>query len=156
MSLVSRSLRLKVGLGVSLALIALLTPFNWLQYQFQRRMAIADLSQLAATTGVVTEHSLEGAMLTNNWPAIQTIVDSVARAPDVQAVYLLNPQAIVAVSPGGRWKPLLSSRSEVNTMDMIALKEVLVTCMLVPLFVLVVVAFCAVAFVLFDKKILRH
>jgi len=41
-------------------------------------------------------------------------------------------------------------------MDMIALKEVLVTCMLVPLFVLVAVAFCAVAFVLFDKKILRH
>ena len=40
-------------------------------------------------------------MLSNNRPAIQTIVDSVAQAPDVRAVYLLNPQAIVAASPGG-------------------------------------------------------
>jgi len=99
---VSRSLRLKISLGVSLALILLLTPFNWLQYQLQRRAAIADLSQLAATTGAVAEHSLEGAMLTNNRPAIQTIVDSVAQAPDVQMVYLLNTKAVVAASPGGR------------------------------------------------------
>jgi signal transduction histidine kinase len=98
---VSRSLRLKVSLGVSLALILLLAPFNWLQYQLQRRAAIADLNQLAVTTGAVAEHSLEGAMLTNNRPAIQNIVDSVAQAPDVRAVYLLNLQATIAVSPGG-------------------------------------------------------
>lgn len=102
MNLVSHSLRLKVSLGISLALIWLLTPFNWLQYQLQRRAAIADLSQLAVTTGAVAEHSLEGAMLTNNRPAIQNIVDSVAQAPDVQTVFLLNPQAIVAISPGGK------------------------------------------------------
>jgi len=85
---VSRSLRLKVSLGVGLVLILLLAPFNWLQYRWQRRVAIADLSQLAATSGAVVEHSLEGAMLSNNRPAIQTIIDSVAQAPDVRAVYL--------------------------------------------------------------------
>ena len=57
MKLVSRSLRLKVSLGISLALILLLTPFNWMQYQLQRRAALADLSQLAVTTGAVVEHS---------------------------------------------------------------------------------------------------
>ena len=55
MNLVRRSLRLKVSLGISLALILLLTPFNWLQYQLQRRAAIADLSQLAVTTGTADD-----------------------------------------------------------------------------------------------------
>jgi signal transduction histidine kinase len=99
---ISRSLRLKVSLGVGLALILILTPFNWLEYQLQRRAAIADLSQLAVTTSAVVEHSLEGAMLDNDRSAIQTIVDSVAQAPDVQSVFLLNPQAVVAASPGGK------------------------------------------------------
>ncbi len=102
MRFVSRSLRLKVSLGVGLVLILLLAPFNWLEYRWQRAAAIADLRQLAATAGGVVEHSLEGAMLSNNRPAIQTIVDGVAQAPDVREVYLLNPQAIVAASPGGK------------------------------------------------------
>lgn len=98
---VSRSLRLKVSLGVSLALIVLLAPLNWLQYQLQRRSAIADLELLAATTGAVAEHSLEDAMLTNNRSVIQSIVDSVAQAPGVQSIFLLTPQAIVAASADG-------------------------------------------------------
>ena len=101
MTFVSRSLRLKVSLGVSLALIVLLAPLNWLQYQLQRNAAIADLELLAATTGAVAERSLEEAMLTNNRSAIQSIVDSVAQAPGVQSVFLLTPKAMVAASPGG-------------------------------------------------------
>ena len=65
---------------------------------------IADLSQLAATTGAVAEHSLEGAMLSNNRPAIQNIVDSVAQAPDVQSVLSARTRRpIVAASPGGEF-----------------------------------------------------
>jgi signal transduction histidine kinase len=76
-----------------------LAPLNWLQYQLQRKAAIADLELLAATTGAVAERSLEEAMLTNNRSAIQSIVDSVAQAPEVQSVFLLTPQAVVASSP---------------------------------------------------------
>ena len=90
MKVVSRSLRLKISLGVGLVLIVLLVPFNWQQYRWQRRVEIADLSLLAATSGAVAEHSLEGAMLGNNRPAIQTIIDSVAQAPNPPAVYLLE------------------------------------------------------------------
>jgi signal transduction histidine kinase len=97
--MVSRSLRLKISLGVSLALIILLAPLNWLQYQLQRRAAMADLELLAATTGAVAVHSLEEGMLTNNRSSIQAIIDSVAQAPDVQTVLLLTPHAIVAASP---------------------------------------------------------
>ena len=99
MTFMSRSLRLKVSLGVCLALIGLLAPLNWLQYELQRRAAIADLQLLAATAGAIAEHSLEEAMLANNRSAIQEIVDSVAQGPGVRSVYLLNPQALVAASP---------------------------------------------------------
>ncbi len=98
---VSRSLRFKVSLGVCLALIVLLAPLNWLQYQVQRRAAIADLELLAANTGAVAEHSLEEAMLTNNRSNIQAIVDGVAQVPGVQSVFLLTPHAVVAASPSG-------------------------------------------------------
>lgn len=101
MPFVSRSLRLKVSLGVCLALVGLLAPLNWLQYELQRRTAIADLQSLAAAAGTIAEHSLEEAMLANNRAAIQDIVDSVAQAPGVRSVYLLTPQAIVAASPSG-------------------------------------------------------
>jgi signal transduction histidine kinase len=91
-----------VSLGVSLVLLVVLAPFNWQQYNLHRREAIAELTQLAATTGAVAVHSMEGAMLSNNRPAIQTIVDGMAQASDVSAVYLLNPRAMVAASPQGR------------------------------------------------------
>lgn len=100
MTFVSRSLRLKVSLGVGLALIGLLAPLNWLQYELQRRTAMAELQLLAASAGAIAEHSLEEAMMANNRPAIQGIVDSVALAPGVRSVYLLNRQAVVAASPG--------------------------------------------------------
>ena len=99
---VSRSLRLKVSLGIGLVLILLLAPFIWLQYVWAGRAAIANLSQSAATSGAVAEHSLEGAMPSNNRPAVQTIVDSIAEAPDVRAVYLLNTKSVVAASPAGK------------------------------------------------------
>jgi signal transduction histidine kinase len=100
-TLVSRSLRLKVSLGVCLALIILLAPLNWLQYELQRRAAIRELELLAATTGAIAERSLEEAMMANNRSAVQAIVDSVAQSTDVQSIYLLTPQAIVAASADG-------------------------------------------------------
>ena len=101
MAFLNSSLRLKVSLGVCLALVALLAPLNWLQYQRQRRAAIDDLELLAVTTGAVAEHSLEEAMLTNNRSAIQAIVDSLGQAADIRSVFLLTPRALVAASPGG-------------------------------------------------------
>jgi len=99
--LVSRSLRLKVSLGVCLVLIGLLAPLNWLQYERQRRAAMADMQLLAASAGVIAEHSLEQAMLANDRRAIQGIVDSVAASPGVWSVYLLNTRAVVAASSEG-------------------------------------------------------
>jgi len=94
----SRSLRLKVSLGVSLVLVLLLAPLNWLQYELQRRTAMRELELFATVTGTVVERSLEEAMLTDNRAGVQTIIDSVAQVSDVRAIYLLTPQAVVAAS----------------------------------------------------------
>ena len=98
----SRSLRLKISLGVSLALVLLLAPLNWLQYELQRQTAMRELELLTATTGTVLEHSLKEAMLTGNRSGIQAIIDSVTQASDVRSIYLLTPQAVVAASSGGQ------------------------------------------------------
>ncbi|MGE5602539.1 MAG: ATP-binding protein [Nitrososphaerales archaeon] len=97
----SRSLRLKVSLWTGLALLLLLIPFNFVEYRLHRRAALGELSDLAATTAAVTEQSLQSAMLNRNLPAIQDIVDNVARSPSVRSVYVVNKDAVVAASPNG-------------------------------------------------------
>lgn len=101
MPVVSRTLRLKISLGVSLALVVLLAPLNWVQYELQRRTAMRELELLAAATGTIVEHGLEEAMLANNRSAIQGIVDGVAQASEIQTIYLLDTEGRVAASPGG-------------------------------------------------------
>lgn len=103
MRFMSRSLRLKISLGVSLALVLLLAPLNWLQYELQRQTAMRELELLAANTGTIVEHSLTEAMLRDDPSSVQAIVDSVAQASDVRAIYLLNPDAIIAASSEGQY-----------------------------------------------------
>lgn len=100
MPLLSRTLRLKVSIGVCLVLVLLLAPMNWIQYELQRRASMRELELLAAVTGTLVVHSLEEAMLHNNRAAIQSIVDGAAQAPGVQSIYLINLAREVAASPG--------------------------------------------------------
>jgi signal transduction histidine kinase len=99
---VSTSVRLKVSLGVCLVAILLLGPFNWFQYQLQRRAAIADLRQLASTAGSLARQSLEEAMLANNRSAIQAILDNLAQVSEVQSTYLMTTESVVRASPASR------------------------------------------------------
>lgn len=101
MPVLSRRLRLRVSLGVSLALILLLAPLNWLQYERQRRTGMRELKLLAAATGAIAATSLESAMLTKNRASIQAIIDSVGQAIGTPTIYLLNTEAEVAASAGG-------------------------------------------------------
>jgi signal transduction histidine kinase len=100
MTSVSRTLRLKVSLGVSLTLLLLLAPLNWIQYEFQRRTALRELELLAAATGSFVVQSLETAMLANNRQEIQATVDNVVDTPEIQSIYILNTEGEVAASPG--------------------------------------------------------
>lgn len=99
MSSVSRTLRIKVSLGVGLTLLVLLAPFNFIQYQVQRQAALRELEFLAAATGSVVVKGLEQSMLANNRKAIQVTVDTLDENPDIRAIYLITPDGEVAVSP---------------------------------------------------------
>ncbi|MBI3959543.1 MAG: sensor histidine kinase, partial [Chloroflexi bacterium] len=79
----------------------LLAPLNWLQYERQRRTGMRELEILAAATGAIAATSLEHAMLTKNRASIQAIIDSVGQAVGTPTIYLINPEAEVAASPGG-------------------------------------------------------
>ena len=65
MPVLSRRLRLRVSLAVSIVLILLLAPLNWLQYERQRRTGMRELEILAAATGAIAATSLESASLTS-------------------------------------------------------------------------------------------
>lgn len=97
----SRRLRLRITLAVSLALILLLAPLNWLQYERQRRTGLRELELLAAATGSIAASSLESAMLTKNRASIQAMIDSLGQAVGTPTIYLLNTEAKVAASSGG-------------------------------------------------------
>jgi signal transduction histidine kinase len=97
---VSHTLRLKLSLGVSITLVLLLAPLNWMQYELQRRTAMHELELLAAATGSVMVQGLESAMMSNNRRNIQAVVDSVVDTPEIQSVYILNTAGEVAASPG--------------------------------------------------------
>ena len=86
MSSVSRTLRIKVSLGVGLTLLVLLAPFNFIQYQVQRQAALRELEFLAAATGSVVVKGLEQSMLANNRKAIQVTVDTLDENPDIRAI----------------------------------------------------------------------
>ncbi len=101
MPVLSRRLRLRVSLAVSIVLILLLAPLNWLQYERQRRTGMRELEILAAATGAIAATSLESAMLTKNRASIQAIIDSIGQASGTSTIYLINPEAEVAVSLGG-------------------------------------------------------
>lgn len=101
MPILSRRLRLRVSLAVSVALILMLAPLNWIQYERQRRMGMRELELLAAATGAIAATSLESAMLTKNRASIQAIIDNLGQAAGTSDIYLINPDAEVAVSSGG-------------------------------------------------------
>ncbi len=101
MTTVSRTLRLKVSLGVGLTLILLLAPLNWAQYELQQRGTLRELELLAAATGSFVVQSLENAMLTNDRREVQVIVDNVVDTPEILSVYILSPTGEVAASPSG-------------------------------------------------------
>lgn len=101
MPVLSRRLRLRVSLAVGIALILMLAPLNWLQYERQRRMGMRELELLAAATGAIAATSLESAMLAKNRESIQAIIDSLGQAAGTSTIYLINTDAQVAVSLGG-------------------------------------------------------
>lgn len=99
---ITHSLRFKVTVGLLIPLTAILGVFSYLEYEGHHRLVMENLHTSAANAGKIVEGSLQHAMTTNDFAAVQQIVDDIARQPEVRNLLLLNKQGRVLLSVEGR------------------------------------------------------
>jgi signal transduction histidine kinase len=96
------NLRVKLMLGVLTPLALALGVFAFLQYSSHREQELALAAQTAADLGRVIEGSLAEAMLAQDLPAIQKIINNISANAHVQNMVLINRYSEVRATPGGR------------------------------------------------------
>lgn len=99
-TVLSRSLRAKVTLGVVLPLVLILGAFTAIVYARHRQAALDNLSFLAAQIGSVIENSLQHQMLVKNPEGLQHMLDAIGENKQIQSVYLLDTSGRVVFAPG--------------------------------------------------------
>jgi signal transduction histidine kinase len=87
---ISRSLRIKVTLGVVVPLVLILGAFTVIDYLHHRQATLADLSLLAAQTSTVIENSLQQVMLAGNSQGVQNVLSAIGEDKTIRVVYLLD------------------------------------------------------------------
>lgn len=98
---ISRSLRLKLTLGVMLPLVVVLAILSIGQYLRHQSRMLSTLSLVAAQTNEVIEGSLEKDMLPRNLDGIQHTLDAVSSRQDIVGVYLLDTSGQIMFGPQG-------------------------------------------------------
>ncbi|MBI5304489.1 MAG: HAMP domain-containing protein [Chloroflexi bacterium] len=96
------SLRFKITAGIALPLLVLLSAFSYLQYIRQRDLLLANLDRTTTNLGNVIVGSLQHAMLTQDLPEIQIIMDNIAKQGGIREVFLMNPRNEVRFAPQQR------------------------------------------------------
>jgi signal transduction histidine kinase len=89
-SRVKRSLRAKVIIGVILSLSLILCIFIAIEYSWQRKAILEDLSVLAAFSGSIIEANLHQAMLQSDFDTVQAVLDVIGESEEFRAVYLFD------------------------------------------------------------------
>ena len=72
-SLLRRSLRAKITLGVAVPLVVLLGAFSYLQYRRQRKAMLDELSQVAAYSALVIENNLRHEMMERDLDGVEEL-----------------------------------------------------------------------------------
>jgi signal transduction histidine kinase len=94
-----RSLRFKITVGIALPLVVILSAYSYLQYVRQRELLLTNLDQATTNLGSVIVASLQHAMLQQDLPAIQGILDNVGQEPGVRSVFVMNTSNEVRFAP---------------------------------------------------------
>ncbi len=95
---VTLSLRFKITAGIALPLLVILSAFSYLQYIQQRDLLLSNLDQTTSNLGNVIVGSLEHAMLSQDLPEIQGILQSIGKQQGIQDVFLLNRRGEIRFS----------------------------------------------------------
>ncbi|MBI4786835.1 MAG: HAMP domain-containing protein [Chloroflexi bacterium] len=93
------SLRFKITAGIALPLFVILTAFSFLQYVRQRDLLFSNLDRTTTDLGNVIVGSLQHAMLSQDLPEIQGILENIAKQQGIRDVFLINRRGEVRFSP---------------------------------------------------------
>jgi len=99
----SKSLRLKISIGVVIPVLLISGLFSLLQFLNHRQGMIHDLEGSAIQVGEVIESSLRQAMLRRDLESMQETVDEIAGTQeDIGELLLIDKRGKIKVSPQGR------------------------------------------------------
>lgn len=96
------SLRFKIIAGIAIPLLVILSGFSYLQYVRQRDLLLANLDLATTNLGNVIVGSLQHAMLTQDLPEIQGIMDNIATQGGIRDVFLMNQHSEIRFAPQSR------------------------------------------------------
>lgn len=94
-----QSLRFKITVGIALPLIVLLSAFSYLQYVRQRDLLLSNLDHATTNLSNVIVGSLQHAMLTQDLPEIQIIMNNIVRQGGIREVFLMNTRNEIRFAP---------------------------------------------------------
>ncbi len=86
----THSLRFKITAGIALPLLVILSAFSYLQYVQQRDLLLANLDRTTNNLGGVIVGSLQHAMLSQDLPEIQGIMENIGQQQGIRDVFVLN------------------------------------------------------------------
>ncbi len=93
------SLRFKITAGIALPLLVILSAFSYLQYIRERDLLLSNLNGATTNLGNVIVGSLQHAMLSQDLPEIQGIMDNIAKQEGIRGVFLMNKNSEVRFAP---------------------------------------------------------
>ncbi len=96
------SLRFKITAGIAVPLLVILSAYSYLQYVRQRDLLLSNLDRATTNLGNVIVGSLQHAMLSQDLPEIQGIMDDIAKQEGIRGVFLMNAQGEIRFAPQER------------------------------------------------------
>lgn len=111
------SLRFKITAGIALPLLVILGAFSTLQYIRQRDLLLSNLDHATTNIGNVIVGSLQHAMLSQDLPEIQGIMDNIAKQEGIRTVFLMNTRSEVRFAPGKQGVGHILARSDAGCVE---------------------------------------
>lgn len=91
-------LRFKIAVGLIIPLLGVSAVLSYPEYVSHRQLMMENLKLTASNVGKIIESGLHHAMLTNDFAAVQQIVDDIAEQQGVDGLFLLDRQGQVVIS----------------------------------------------------------
>lgn len=94
----SHSLRFRITLAVTFALIAILGALTYWRYDHHRQMDLEEAQTQVTATGNIITASMQHALVTNDVSDLHSIVEKVSAQPGMRGIYLFDERGTLQLS----------------------------------------------------------